>query len=163
MSFILISYLTKSGSTKEVAEKVGQILADSGHKVDLQALDRIYDVSKYDGVVIGAPINGMQWLPDALSFVDTHKTELLEKKVAYFTLAMLAYQGRSFWQKKIYKALEKPANIVAPIHTAVFGGVAVGELPAPMRLILGIPKTAESDQRDWKMIEAWAEELASKM
>lgn len=163
MSRVLIGYATKTGSTKEVAERICKIMIDKGHKVDIKPLETVKDLSDYESIVIGAPVNGMMWRPDALEFVKSHKQELDQRKVVYFTLAMMAHQGRSMWQKRVQKALNKPSALVTPIDTAIFGGVAGDDIPAPLRVLFGIPKDSASDQRDWNRIDSWANDIAAKL
>ncbi|MCK8060378.1 MULTISPECIES: flavodoxin domain-containing protein [unclassified Fusibacter] len=163
MSKVLIGYVTKTGSTREVAQRINEILTNKGHTVEIRQLDEVKDFKGFDSIIIGAPINGMNWRQDAYEFVNTHKAELSNVKVAYFALGIMAYQGRKLWNKTVNKALVKPSSIVEPIDTAVFGGVSGDVMPAPVRFIFGIPKDSKADQRDWTKIEEWADGLCSKL
>lgn len=163
MSKVLVAYVTEKGSTEEVAKKIVQIMEESGHDVDLMALGTVGSISSYDSVVIGAPVFGMKWQEDAMKFVKLHQKELGQKKVVYFTLAIMAKQGRAMWQNIVHKSLNKPSSLAKPIDKAIFGGVAGDKMPTAMRIFFGIPKDSSKDQRDWPYIEKWAKEVSIKI
>lgn len=66
---ILVCYATKTGSTRETAEAIAKELESKGFEAEAHALAQAGDLSSYDGVVVGAPVNGMAWHPEALAFV----------------------------------------------------------------------------------------------
>lgn len=161
MKRILISYYTETQSTKEVCSKIKNLL-DNTFDVDLMAIDAINSIEGYETIVLAAPIHGMRWHHKAMDFLIKHQTRLNSKELVYIALASMAYQGRPFWQKKVFKSLEKPSKIVPPLETAVFGGLT-GEMPAFLSILFGIPKNVQSDQRDWAMIDAWTHNLIKKL
>ena len=65
MSKILVAYVSKTGTTKEVAEEIGRILEEKGLEADVMEIPRVQGFEGYSGAVIGSPINGMRWLPEA--------------------------------------------------------------------------------------------------
>ena len=56
MSRILVAYVTMAGSTVEVAQAVGEEIAQSGSQVDILPISEIKDLEAYDGVVVGGPM-----------------------------------------------------------------------------------------------------------
>lgn len=165
MSRVLIGYVTKTGSTKEVAERVGDILRQNGHEVEVQRLDQVQGavLETFESVVIGAPINGMAWQPIAKTFVEEHQAVLSEKKIAYFTLTLTGLIASGFWRRKVRSAFKKAEKMVPAVQTGIFGGIKDGPLPAPMRILFGLPKNVPDDQRDWTVIQNWAVELSKKL
>lgn len=170
MKNILVLYISPNGSTAEVADFIGQELKALGHRVDLHPIDKLPETSQgpdgtvptlylYDAVVVAAPVNGMNWRPEALNFITQHRAELLSKSVSYVALAMMAQQGRPMWQRAVQKVFTKATEAVPPVATAIFGGVAAGEMPAPMRWVFGLPKDMVKDNRDWQKVEAFARKI----
>jgi menaquinone-dependent protoporphyrinogen oxidase len=160
MKKLLVAYVTKTGSTKQVAEEVGKVLGAKGFGVDVLPLADVKDLAAYSVVVIGAPVNGMQWHPDAKRFVRERQAELASKPTAYFLLSLVYGAGRESLRKRIPGCLTASSALVAPVRTGVFGGVIEGEAPLILRLIFGIKKGGPRDTRDWAAIRRWAEELA---
>ncbi len=75
----------------------------------------------------------------------------------------MAHQGYTFFQKRVNSVLNKSSDLIQPVSATVFGGRADGELPAMMRMVFGISKSAEPDQRNWDRIEKWGKELIEKI
>ena len=68
---ILVTYATRTGSTIGVVEAIGQTLAESGVEVEVRPMQEVTDLSPYQAVVAGSAIQGKQWLPEAMRFLDT--------------------------------------------------------------------------------------------
>lgn len=153
MTRILISYYTETNSTKEVCDYIQTQMHD--YDITMQNIIDVTDLAPFEAVIVAAPVHGMRWHQVAYDFITQHQNELIDKKVVYIALASMAYQGRPFWQKKVFKALCKPSKIVFPVETAIFGGLSPKGAPAIMNYLFGIPKNGKEDQRDWKMIDEW--------
>lgn len=156
MKKTLITYLSPHGSTHEVCTYLEKTLTALGTEVTLLQFEAVTSLDPYDAVLVAAPVNGMQWRPEAVSFIQTHQEALKEKTVAYLALALMVDQGRPMWQKAVQKAFTKASEIVAPTNTGIFAGLASAELPAFMRWVFGLPKDMPKDLRDWQKIDAFA-------
>ena len=57
MAKVLITYYSKSGNTKKMAEKVNETIKKEGVETDLKKVESVKasDLTKYDGIVIGSP------------------------------------------------------------------------------------------------------------
>lgn len=157
MKRVLICYYTETHSTEEVCQNIHDTL-NPKYDVTMKPIHKVDDLFQYETIIIAAPVHGMRWHQTAFDFVLTHERILKEKEVVYVALASMAYQGRHFWQKKVFKSLERPSKIVKPIETAVFGGL-IGDMPRFFSFLFGIPKKAKKDQRDWNLIEEWKKNL----
>ena len=73
---ILITYSTRTGSTKGVSEFIGKTLTDLGESVDVLPMNDIDNLSDYSAVIAGSAIQSGKWLPEASEFIMTHKDEL---------------------------------------------------------------------------------------
>lgn len=159
---VLICYYTATGSTKEAAEEIAVTLRDNGHGVTVIPITEVDSVNQYDAVIVGAPINGMMWRPEAKEFVRKHREELSVKKTAYFAMSYIYRIGRAFWAKRIEKAFDESSKNARPVLTGVFGGVSGnGKLPLLMTFIFGVPKNASNDQRQPEIVRAWAKRLSA--
>ena len=87
MSKILVSYSTNSGSTADVAEKIGEVLKQEGHSAEVKPIADVTDLEEYEAVILGAPMI-FGWHKIARQFVTRHQTALSTRKVAYFACAM---------------------------------------------------------------------------
>jgi len=85
---ILVAYATRYGSTAEVAEAIGDELRKTGVEVDVQPIDDIQGLSRYQAVIIGSPIYMGKWLPEAQVFVERHQQYLRGIPVAYFAVGL---------------------------------------------------------------------------
>ncbi len=174
MKNILVAYATKTGSTKEVAEEIARVITAQGKETgaetgaqaggmiaEAKPMAEVGSLDAYDGVVVGAPINGMRWLPEALAFVETNRAKLASIPTAYFLLSV-ALSGKGLFTKKVFSCLDPASAIVKPVNTGFFGGYMSQEPPMILRLVFGLKKDAPKDARDWEAIRRWAKDVASR-
>ncbi len=85
---VLVTYSTRTGSTKGVAESIGNTLSGLGEVVDVAPMEEITDISQYSAVIAGSAIQAGKWLPEAMSFIKTHQHELKNKYFVAFLVCM---------------------------------------------------------------------------
>ncbi len=73
---VLITYATKHGATKGIAQAAGSMLHSCGHQVRLLPAAVVQDVRGYDVVVMGSAVYHDQWLWDARRLVKRVRGEL---------------------------------------------------------------------------------------
>src|SRR5512141_346857 len=66
---ILLAYASRFGSTQEVAESIAAALREGGLAVDLQPMQEVKALDRYDAVVLGAAIYNAKWHAEAHRFV----------------------------------------------------------------------------------------------
>jgi len=160
MKKVLIAYATKTGSTGEVAAEVGKVLSGKGFTVEVKVLDQVQSLGGYDAIVVGAPVNGMHWRPDALEFIKRNREIMQKLSVAYFLLSVALTGQGTFFKKRVLGLFGPAIAEVEPIKTGFFPGVMAADPPFILRLVFGLKKGAPKDGRDWDAIRKWAEELA---
>lgn len=165
---VLITYATRYGSTKEVAEKIAQIFIHDGFKVEVLPCKKVDKIDQYQFILIGAPyyIGGM--LKEAKNFLLRNQDILSKKPIAFFALGPIGETEKelSETQTQLDKEL-KQFPWLKPISTVMFGGKYN---PKKLRLLdkfLTLPPASPlhnleaNDARNWEDIEKWAEKLSA--
>jgi len=162
MGTILVGYVTKTNTTKEIAERIGAILSTAGPRVEVRALTEVEKVDSYESLILGSPINAMRPVPEFTSWVQ--KTPGVSGKTAgLFIVSYLYGRGRGIFQRMMKGSIGKARLATKARALAVFGGRVPDRMPAPARLLFGLPKDMPLDIRDWNEIERWAETLAKEL
>ncbi|MBN2379942.1 hypothetical protein JXM67_09105 [candidate division WOR-3 bacterium] len=143
---VLIAHTTKKGSTREVAEKIGEVLKSKGMEVTVADIKDKPKPDGFDAVVVGAPVMMGSLLHRAPDFVKKHLKILKEITFACFalggTLKEDTEENRTIMLEKLTKITDK----ITPVDIGLFGG----------------RYEKKGDYRDWNKIQAWAEGLAKK-
>ena len=163
---ILVTYASRAGSTADVAEAIGKTLSENGAQVDVLPMNEVKDLSPYQAVVAGSAIRGSKWLPEAMQFIQTHRTELAQKHFAEFTVCItLAMSNSEQYRSAVEKWVAPVRAQVKPLSEGLFAGMLdFSKLPfnwdtLMLRLTVALGIFPRGDHRDWKAIHAWAESL----
>jgi menaquinone-dependent protoporphyrinogen oxidase len=164
---ILVTYATRGGSTREVADAVAATLRTQGLKAEVRPVQSVESILPYTAVVLGAPIYYGHWHKDMLTFLAQHTVALITRPVAIFALGPIQPDPEEMKAAKVVidKALAQ-FQWLTPVAGEVFvGRYDPSSLNPFERLLLKLPgspvrKISTSDQRDWAAIRAWAESLA---
>jgi len=163
---VLVTYATKYGATAEIAEKIGQVLQQSGLQVQVLPADRAGDPSAYGAVVLGSAVYIGQWRKEAAKFLKANESTLAGKPVWLFSSGPTGegdpaelVQGWCLPGK-----LQPVADRIQPRDIAVFhGAVDPDKLNALERWMLKNVKSPVGDFRDWDAIAAWASAIAAEL
>ena len=153
---VLLAYASRFGSTQEVAETIASTLSEAGLEVNLQPMQDIKSLDRYDAVVLGAAIYNANWNADAHQFVSQHQDALTQLPVAIFTLGPLSPSdaAKRNSRRQLDNELAKYPWL-KPVAVEVF----VGKLdPTKLGFFERLGTTA-SDHRNWDAIRAWANTL----
>lgn len=160
MRHILMLYTSKTGTTLHATDIIAQVFKDKGYEVTVKNLKDNINLELYDGVIIGAPINGMQWHPDGTNFVTNNQEVLKEKVTAFFFMSYILNHGHSFWHKIISSSLKKVKAMVDPVEIGRFNGKIDKKFPTIPRWLFGIKKDTPMDLSNDEMVKAWAVKCA---
>lgn len=167
---ILVTYATCTGSTVGVAEAIGKALSETGALVDVMPMREVKDLSAYRAVVAGSAIQDKKWLPEALQFVQTHRTELASKPLAAFLVCMtLAMRNGESYRPFVADFMAPVRALVKPVSEGLFAGALdISKVPTfrdrlMFRLSVLFGVWSEGDHRDWTAIRSWAESLPPKL
>lgn len=91
MSKFLIVYGTKEGQTGKIAERLGEIIRQQGHEVDVtNARQCPADLSldAYKGIIVGSSVHAGRYSPTVSKFVRRYKTHLENRPSAFFSVSL---------------------------------------------------------------------------
>jgi menaquinone-dependent protoporphyrinogen oxidase len=167
---ILVTYATCTGSTVGVAEAIGKTLTEAGLRVDVLPMRDVRDLSAYAAVVAGSAIQAKRWLPEAMQFLQTHRSELAQKPFAAFLVCMtLGMRNGEGYRPFVAEFLDPVRMVVKPVSEGLFAGALdISKVPSladriKFRLSVLFGVWTEGDHRDWNAIRTWAESLPARL
>jgi menaquinone-dependent protoporphyrinogen oxidase len=167
---VLVTYASRSGTTRGVAEAIGNSLAEAGATVEVRPMKDVTGLSSYDAVVAGSAIQGQKWLPEAMQFLRDHQTEISRKPFAAFMVCITLSMAHADQYREGLKGWLSPVrDLASPVSEGYFAGALdSSRLPVSlnglaMRLVVLMGLWKEGDHRDWSAIQAWAEGLRPRL
>jgi menaquinone-dependent protoporphyrinogen oxidase len=151
MTRALVTYASKHGSTREVAERVAEVMRGAGFAVDVMPAANVGHLRGYDTVVLGGALYAGRLHKDARRFLARHREALAVRSVAVFAMGPATNEPSDLAgsRAQLDRALAKVPDL-EPISVAIFGGVI-----DPDTLRFPFNRMPASDARDWAAIEAW--------
>ena len=162
---ILVTYASRTGSTADVAEEISKTLIESGTQVDVRPMKDVKDPTQYQAVVAGSAIHGGKWLPEAMQFMQTHRTTLAQKPFAAFLVCMTLAISNEKHREHVVDFLQPVRALVKPVSEGLFAGILdISKVPSfrdrlMFRLSVVFGVWSEGDHRDWDAIRAWADSI----
>lgn len=171
---VLITYSSGYGTTKEIAERIAQILSSSDDLlVTVQSVDDVIDITDFAAVIIGTSVRADRPLANVRDFFAQHNVELAKKHLAIFAVCLAANcsEGRDKVKRDYIAQITDKYPDLKPLSTEAFGGKIDFEQLNPvmqqlMKRVLakiGIESEGSVDTRDWDFIESWAVELRDRL
>lgn len=163
---VLVAYGTKYGATREIAEKIGEVLQQEGLLASVLAADQVPDLAPYGAVVLGSAVYIGGWRKEASNFLKDNEAALVQRPVWLFSsgptgegdLAELM-DGWQFPTK-----LQPIADNIGPRDIALFHGASnLDKLSFLEKFMLKNVKAPTGDFRDWDAITAWAASIAAEL
>jgi len=164
---VLVTYASKYGATKEIAEKIGEVLCRSNLIVDTTPVENIKDLSAYDVVVLGSALYIGKWYKPGFDFLKANEKDLAGKQVWIFSSGPSG-DGDPV---KLVDGQSLPADVKAitdrihPRGVVLFhGNIDEKKVNFMERMaVKNIVKKPFGDYRDWNMIAKWAETIANAL
>ena len=153
---LLVTYASKRGSTKEVAEAIAETLREHNPDVDLRPVTDIVNLKDYSGVVLGAALYTGRLHRDARTFLRRNRVDLVSLPFAVFAMGpkTIGTTELAGSRAQLDRALAAVPE-VEPVSVAIFGGVV-----DPAKLRFPFNRMPATDARDWTAIRTWADELS---
>jgi menaquinone-dependent protoporphyrinogen oxidase len=160
---VLVTYGSRFGSTREIADRIGARLRRAGHLVDVRAVEDVHDVEPYAAVVLGSGVYNGSWTPSANDLIGRTTPLLARRAVWLFSVGTLGDRhpviGR--FMRREPRGIAGVLTAVKPRDYRVFAGVIDGaSWPATARLLLRLAGGGFGDRRDWADIDAWSDTIA---
>ena len=162
-SKILVTYASRKGSTKEIAEAIAKELRATGRDVDTMEIASIHSVSGYHAVVIGGPVYMGRVVGDVKKFVGRYRDDLSKIPVAAFTVGLAPVSGEAEAQKIVAALHDSVAPLQPVAETAFAGKLDPEKLSFFQRWITKKVNSPVGDFRNWDAIAQWARALPGKL
>ncbi len=161
---LLVTYASKYGATREIAQKMGEILRDTGVQTDVLPIYKVSALAPYQAVVLGSAVYVGMWQKEAGEFLKENEKALADRMVWLFSSGptgdgdpITLLEG--WW---LPDELKPVAERIHPRDITVFGGfidpqkVNFIEKAAVKNLV----KKPFGDFRDWDNIIKWTTRMA---
>jgi menaquinone-dependent protoporphyrinogen oxidase len=172
---VLVAYASKHGSTKGIADFIGEKIREKGLQVDVLEVEQVKNVGDYDAFVIGSAVYMFHWMKEATKFVSQNKSILSTRPVWLFSSGPTGTKqedakGRDLLDPNVSgpKELDElREKLRFRDHRIFFGAFDPKDLDFFSRQFFKSATIREAtpigDFRDWKEIEAWSNEIASSL
>jgi menaquinone-dependent protoporphyrinogen oxidase len=171
-SEVLIAYCTRSGSTAEVAQAIGQTIRESGLSTHVKPIAQVEAIQPGTAVVLGTALYVGRFPKEFHQFLGRFEAEFAGVRPWIFVLGPTEKARKQFAaaEEQARKEIGKHRSL-HPADMRVLGGKfdpAHLNLAFPMSLILKLPanplkKVPASDIRDWDWIHRWAQAIAEEI
>jgi menaquinone-dependent protoporphyrinogen oxidase len=164
---ILVTYASKYGSTREIAEYIGEVLRQAGLLADVLPVDSVRHLTPYQAVVLGSAVYVGKWQKEAVEFLKANDEILASRPVWLFSSGptgkgnpLELVEGQS-----LPRALQPVAERIRPRDITVFHGyINPDKINAIEKWsIKSLVKKPFGDFRDWDAITAWATSIAKAL
>ena len=160
---VLVTYASKMGSTKEIAEAIGRHLETSGMQVSAAPCKDRVSPEGFDAVIIGSAIYTRRWMKSATRYLKRYADRLDSDRTWLFHSGPCG-EGAYDEQVRTPKAIERvigPLGLRAPV---TFGGRLDPEhATGPLSKWMSADGPLSGDFRDWDRIRAWASDIAHQL
>jgi menaquinone-dependent protoporphyrinogen oxidase len=160
---VLVTFATRGGSTRELAEQVAQVLELSGLAVDLQPVTAPIDSTSYDAVVLGSALYFQRLMPEALRFLTSHATVLASRPLVIFSVGAEMRKGtpvaRAAAETWVRQSLSGIPQIQPIVLEHFAGAVELRRLGFWWRLLVLITLGERGDWRDITRVRTWSTAL----
>lgn len=187
MSRALIVHASRHGGSAGIAERIGDVLRQSGVDVVVAPARDLPDPRSFDACIVGAGVYMGSWVGEGIAYLERYGHVLATKPVWLFSSGPLpgsTKEPKTPTADPVEIALgplegpgssgrRKLEDAAAPIHPKehrVFtGAFDPAEPPANLaeRVVRMMPMAKgilpAGDFRDWPAIEAWAKEIATTL
>jgi menaquinone-dependent protoporphyrinogen oxidase len=158
---VLILTASKHGSTEEIGTRIGSVIGERGHQVDVRCPTDVDTLEPYDVVVLGSAVYAGHWRKEARDVAERQHELLTHRPVWLFSSgpvgdppvpAAAAPDGD-----------EIRTEIGALDHRVFAGRIDRRELSIPERAVVRALHVAEGDYRDWDEVDRWAQGIAASI
>lgn len=163
---VLVAYASKYGATAEMAQRMGEVLRSAGLAVEVLPAEQVKEVQSYGAVVLGSAVYAGSWMKPVVELLQTHEQDLANRPVWLFSSGPTGegdpVEIMHGWRYP--EALEPLLQRIAPRNIALFHGrIDLEKMHWGEKLIVKALRAKTGDFRDWKALEAWAQDIAQAL
>ena len=164
---VLVAYASRFGSTRGIAERIGEVLTGAGLAVEVRPVDEVDDVDGYRAFVVGSTVEGGHWLKTGSAFLERHPTTLGSHPLWLFSSGPVGDRAAGAPQPDP-KEVTAARRSLHPRDCRVFAG-AFDRASSDFSEMGLVERTVvrkflpDGDWRDWTAIEAWAAGIAREL
>jgi len=163
---ILVTYASKHGATKEIAEEIADVFIENYIPVDVLPINEVDNLVDYSAVIIGSAVYIGQWRKEAVQFLKRNSVALAARPTWLFSTGPTGegdpVELLDGWRYP--KAIKPMIERIEPRDITVFHGVLdVDDLNFLERYMVKNINAAIGDYRDWDAIDAWAESIITEL
>ena len=164
---LLVTYASKYSATREIAEKIGNVLQQSGLRADVVPVKEVLGLTGYQAVILGSAVYIARWQKEAAEFLQKNEQTLTQLPVWLFSSGPTGEgdPAELFEGWRLPVELQPIAERIQPRDIAVFGGyIDQGKVNfIEKTAVKNIVKKPFGDFRDWNRIVAWANMVADAL
>lgn len=163
---VLVTYASKYGATAEIAEKIGEVIRQSGIAVDVVPAKEVNDITPYTAIVLGSASYIGRWRKEAVKFLESNESPLSERPLWVFASGPTGEGDPvQLMQGWLYpKSLQPVIDRIKPREiTAFHGAIDAKKLNFLERTAIKNVKAPIGDFRDWNAITDWASGIAKSL
>lgn len=164
---VLVTYASKYGATKEIAEKIGDVLGQASLQADVFPVDGILDITPYEAMILGSAIYIGKWQKEAVEFLRVNEKVLANRPVWIFSSGPTGEGDPVELVEglRVPVALQPVVDRIHPRDLVVFHGFIN---PDKINFIekwsiKSLVKKPFGDFRNWDAIIAWATSIAESL
>jgi len=176
---VLVAYASKAGSTKGIAEFIGERLRERGVPTDVYDVSSVQRPEDYSAFIVGSAVYMFHWIKEAKQFVLKNQATLTGRPVWLFSSGPIGLQktnpkGQDLADVSVSgpKEIDELSEAAKPRdHRVFFGALDGDKLGGAMGLTYKFMRRSkavresmpEGDYRDWEEIEFWADGIADEL
>ncbi len=157
---VLVAYASKLGSTRDIAETIGETIRAEGLEADVLPAGEVEDLGPYGAVVLGSALYSATWLREANRFARDHADALRALPVWLFSSGPLD-RSADAGDLPVAPHVAQATNAIGAREHRTFGGRLAEGTPGLDPKLLQTHR--QGDFRDWDAIHDWARSIAEAL
>jgi menaquinone-dependent protoporphyrinogen oxidase len=158
---VLVTVASRQGATKEIAERIGEVLSAAGLGATVEPVEAVGNVDGFDAVVLGSAVRIGHWIEPARRFVRDQGAALATRPVWLFSSGPIGNPPKPTGDP--IEIGELMATLHARDHRVFAGKLEKEGLGLAERAIVAAVRAEEGDFRPWAEIDAWAAGIAAEL
>ncbi|MCL3862754.1 flavodoxin domain-containing protein [Actinotalea sp. K2] len=158
---VLVAVASRHGSTREIGEAIGEVIAGAGFVVDVHDPDDVESLEGYDAVVLGSSVYVGRWAASARAMVDRLAAGLSSRPVWLFSSGPVGVPAVPAGDPEEVGPLM--TRLGARGHRTFAGALDRGGLGMAERAVVALVKAEHGDFRRWEDIQDWAQQIVEEL